>query len=644
MDGDSSDAESTSEVDEGSSSSEAGKTQWPAWKVLVPALLLVLASLLTSAWQLPMQRGHLMAQLLPGLLSLCFAMAFLSFWWQADGLVGPKGIFPIADQGMPKVQAVEKAASREFLFRAWMLRLIGLLLHMAHPRPGLRLCLPGLLASAGSFGLATLQLLRYALAQQPQLPSFSAGQFFLMILQCLLYRSLFYAGQDFMALQWDALLHEMGFWTAALALHPLLPLVALRLMAVKVFLLAAACKLLAEDPLWRRLRALDFHFETQPLPSCFGATLHGLFRCCPCLSKMICAMTIAVEFMVPLLSFGVHRYCRFAAFALASALMMIIALTGNFGFFNFLTAVLAVAFLGDDVLLWTSSWSSKGIAFLNQTFVFNATNDTNVSSGNVSALPVPGNESALPLPGNVSAVPLPGLLPVMSVTDSTAARQLIQKYVQTQQPLGDLVFEIVVVVFLSLLLLCYAAETTMLLMEGFSKGESSQVAIPWRPWMRTMGFCQSYGLFGSVEQVRRELVILELRQGQWRELQWRYKPGDVTLPLSCCSFHMPRLDWLLWLAAIRIGCEKSLELQRELQLRPMAAAPDWLVIFLERLMEERDPSLLALLNEQEPSPPEAVKVELHHYELVGSCCCRKESDEGQLSVTWRRRKLFDVTA
>ena len=30
----------------------------------------------------------------------------------------------------------------------------------------------------------------------------------------------------------------------------------------------------------------------------------------------------------------------------------------------------------------------------------------------------------------------------------------------------------------------------------------------------------------------------------------------------------------MWLAAIRIGCEKSLELQRELQLRPMAAAPD----------------------------------------------------------------------
>ena len=36
------------------------------------------------------------------------------------------------------------------------------------------------------------------------------------------------------------------------------------------------------------VEALDFHFETQPLPSCFGATLHGLFRCCPCLSKVGC--------------------------------------------------------------------------------------------------------------------------------------------------------------------------------------------------------------------------------------------------------------------------------------------------------------------------------------------------------------------
>ena len=35
-----------------------------------------------------------------------------------------------------------------------------------------------------------------------------------------------------------------------------------------------------------------------------------------------------------------------------------------------------------------------------------------------------------------------------------------------------------------------------------------------------------------------------------------------------------REDWLLWLAAIRIGCDKSLQLQRELQLRPMAAAPE----------------------------------------------------------------------
>ncbi|CAL1170442.1 unnamed protein product [Cladocopium goreaui] len=69
------------------------------------------------------QSGNLMGlgprlargRLARGLLSLCFAMAFLSFWWQADGLVGPKGIFPIADQGMPKVQAVEKVRSTDWV-------------------------------------------------------------------------------------------------------------------------------------------------------------------------------------------------------------------------------------------------------------------------------------------------------------------------------------------------------------------------------------------------------------------------------------------------------------------------------------------------------------------------------------------------
>eukprot|EP00434_Breviolum_minutum_P033197 symbB.v1.2.029374.t1/scaffold3208.1/size61165/2 len=532
---------------------------------------------------------------------------------------------------------VQEAAS-QFLPRSWMLSLIALFLRFGEPGPGLRLCLPGILASATSFTLAMIHLFSFVWQSTgdeppPALPSFSAAQFSLMILQCLLYRSLFYAGADFMALQWDALLHEMGFWTTTLPLHPLLPLVALRLLAVKFFVLAGACKFLSEDPLWRHFRALEFHFETQPLPTKCGALLHAYLRRCPLLGQMTSAMTMVLELAIPLLSFGVDRYCRFAAFVVATAFMTSIALTGNFGFFNFLAAVLALAFLGDDVIEWTSSLST-GIPWVNVNETGNVTvnvtvNETNKTIGNTSVFS--GNSTSM--------------LP---------SRLLLEKYVQTQQPLKDLVFEILVVALLVVLLLCYAIETVMLLMEGFNRGRAEREkvsSIPWTPWMRSMGFCQSYGLFATVEQVRKELVIFELRQGLWRELRWRYKPGDVFRPLGCCSFHLPRLDWLLWLAAIRIGCDKSLQLQRELQLRPMAAAPEWFNVFLKKLMEERDPALLSLLNEQDVTPPEALRVELHHYELVGSCCCGAvdqvdqdwELPNGSGQPTWRRRKVFDVT-
>ena len=106
-----------------------------------------------------------------------------------------------------------------------------------------------------------------------------------------------------MTLQWDALLVEMGFWCAWLVLHPW-ALLALRLLALKLYLQSAACKLLSEDPIWRRLEALDYHFETQPLPTPLGSALHHFLRYCPCLSKAACALVMALELLAPLLSFG----------------------------------------------------------------------------------------------------------------------------------------------------------------------------------------------------------------------------------------------------------------------------------------------------------------------------------------------------
>ena len=99
-------------------------------------------------------------------------------------------------------------------------------------------------------------------------------------------------------------------------------------------------------------------------------------------------------------------------------------------------------------------------------------------------------------------------------------------------PLWALLCKITVVSSLLLLSSLYALETTVLLTESFSRTGAYS-----KPWMRALGglgVSQSYGLFGSVEQarcharskalsgeVRRELVIRELREGQWREIRWR---------------------------------------------------------------------------------------------------------------------------
>lgn len=98
----------------------------------------------------------------------------------------------------------------------------------------------------------------------------------------------------------------------------------------------------------------------------------------------------------------------------------------------------------------------------------------------------------------------------------------------------------------------------------------------------------------------------------------------------------------MWLAAIRIGCDKSLQLQRDLRLRPIAAAPEWLNLFLAKLAEQRQ-AVLSLLNEDFAEPPEALRMELCEYDARSGK--RKMSLDVFLRSSWaaialtpRRRK------
>ena len=175
------------------------------------------------------------------------------------------------------------------------------------------------------------------------------------------YLSLLGAGQLFLGYQWDGLLLETGFLTLLLAppfaLGPRSaawrsepPRVAIWLFRWLLFRLvwsSGVVKLASGDATWWNLTALSFHYETQPLPFWTSWWMHQL----PLgMQRAMTFGSLAGELLLPLGYWWPRRLRHFAA-AGTVALMLGIAATGNYGFFNLLTIVLCLSLLDDDALL-----------------------------------------------------------------------------------------------------------------------------------------------------------------------------------------------------------------------------------------------------------------------------------------------------
>jgi len=181
------------------------------------------------------------------------------------------------------------------------------------------------------------------------------GSGFVVPLLWLMYLSLSIVAREFLSYQWDALLLETGLIAVFLAPaairertrdHARIPWLARALLIFLLFRLmigSGAVKLASGDPTWRGLTALTLHYETQPIPTPIGWYAHELplwFQ------KLSAAGVFAIELGVPWLMLGPRRLRSAAAIVLA-AFQMLIALTGNYAFFNLLTASLCVLLVDD---------------------------------------------------------------------------------------------------------------------------------------------------------------------------------------------------------------------------------------------------------------------------------------------------------
>jgi lipase maturation factor 1 len=135
-------------------------------------------------------------------------------------------------------------------------------------------------------------------------------------------------------------------------------------------------------------------------------------------------------------------------------------------------------------------------------------------------------------------------------------------------------------------------------------GTPSQIARAWPGrvlgWVEPFRSINGYGLFRVMTTERPELVIEVSENGQdFKEWEFRWKPGDPRRRPAFVEPHMPRLDWQMWFAA----------------LDPFSAER-WLEPLSRRLVDD-EPAVVRLLG---PRPlagrPRSVRIGYYDYRFT----------------------------
>jgi len=269
-------------------------------------------------WGVPIEpeRSRYATWLFLRLLGLIYLIAFSSFGVQAAGLIGSRGISPLTDY-------LDTGRQYFGIARFWNM--------------------PTLFWLQGSDVM--IRTVWIAGATLSALMVAGVNLRSVRIAVFVLYLSLVVAGQEFMGYQWDALLLKAGFLAIFLGSSTLIVKL-FRWLLFRLMLLSGAVKLLSHDLAWRSFTALPVHYETQPLPTPLAWYFHQLPAW---FQPFSVGFVFFVELIVPFLILAPRRLRIWAA-ALITLLQILIALTGNYAFFNLLTVALCL-FLLDDAFV-----------------------------------------------------------------------------------------------------------------------------------------------------------------------------------------------------------------------------------------------------------------------------------------------------
>ncbi len=266
------------------------------------------------------------------LVALSFLIAFVSLWTQIGGLLGSHGLLPVNNFLSAATRYYGHSAAWIYPTFCWWIGGATRALYV--------LCTLGSLAAILAF--------------------FNVFTGVALLLSWICYLSLCSVGQAFLSFQWDALLLEAGLLAVFLAPWrlnrisekenpPAFPRLLLWWLLCRLMFLSGYVKLASGDPTWSDLTALTYHYETQPIPTWIGWYVHHLplgFH------RTTCALMFVIEFGSAALIFLPRRLRYIGAISII-VLQAVIALTGNYTFFNILTVALALLCFDDS--FWNKS-------------------------------------------------------------------------------------------------------------------------------------------------------------------------------------------------------------------------------------------------------------------------------------------------
>lgn len=470
------------------------------------------------------------------LLGLVYLIAFISLWVQIEGLIGSEGVLPVRLY-MP---AFKRAFQQEWLHGAPTLCWLDTSDRFLHLQ-----CAAGVLLSC--------------------LVVAGVAPALCLFLLWVLYLSLSVAGQIFLHFQWDTLLLETGLLAVLFAPPQLWPRLAseppparvtrwlLLWLLFRLMFCSGLVKRLSGDPTWRDWTAMQYHYETQPLPPWTAWYMHHLPARWQYWSV---GFTFFVELVLPFLIFG-PRWGRRAIFVVFVALQLLIIATGNYGFFNLLSIALCVPLLDDACF--------------------------------------PRRWRVTP-PSADADTPRRVGWPVWILTPFVAGVVLLSSmnFVDQCKPPRKRSWD---------------WDPTLMAVR--------EAAAPFR----SVNF---YGLFRVMTTRRWEIIIEGSNDGRtWLPYEFKWKPGDVQRRPAFTWFHMPRLDWQMWFAALD-GLRREDGWLQNL----------WVLQFMEWL-RRGSPQVLGLLehNPFPDHPPRFVRAVVYDYHFTDA------AQRAETGAWWRRQYL-----